>query len=49
VDDLEWASGGQAVRLHMRRDPPAAALSVHGSGDLKITLPVRCHTMLLKG
>ena len=41
MDDLEWASGGNAVRLDMRRDPLAATLSVHGSGDLKITLPVR--------
>lgn len=48
VDDLEWASGGQAVRLHMRRDPPATALSVHGAGDLKVTLPVRLHACARK-
>lgn len=41
VDDLEWASGGSAVQLHMRRDPPLVTLSAHGAGDLKITLPVR--------
>ena len=41
VDDLEWASGGGAVHLHMRRDPPLVTLSAHGAGDLKITLPVR--------
>ena len=44
MDDLEWASGGNAVRLALQRDPPAARLSVHGAGDLNITLPVRDST-----